>query len=366
MIQDNNIVSQSEVFSLKEYKKYLNSDKNFFIYEIDDNKVDAVYVLQFSEAYNTKVIVYEKGIENEAENVEFILLVLNPLLLILLFLNGNKLINEVLNPVLEVTRSAKKTAIGSFPHLIELPESDDEVRELIETFNTMIFRLKEQVEMIDRFNSDVSHELKTPLTVIQGELELCLKKERDKEYYINSIQNALTHTQEIRELVETLLKLSRYSKETITETFSEVALDSLLINICEHYDKQLKDKKLSLIIEDLEAISLKSNPMMISCIFSNIIDNAIKYTPDGKNIYISLFKRNTRIYFIVRDEGIGISSEQLNKITDRFYRIDESRNKRIKGFGLGLSLVKSYVKILDASLNIESKENSGTTVKVVL
>ncbi|SFV52391.1 Phosphate regulon sensor protein PhoR (SphS) [hydrothermal vent metagenome] len=96
----------------------------------------------------------------------------------------------------------------------------------------------------------------------------------------------------------------------------------------------------------------------------NIIDNAIKYTPQNRNIYISLFKVD-KIYFIVKDEGIGIPQNKLNKITNRFYRVDESRNRKIKGFGLGLSIVKNSVDLHNAKMDIASQLNIGTIVKIV-
>jgi len=103
---------------------------------------------------------------------------------------------------------------------------------------------------------------------------------------------------------------------------------------------------------------------LIFSIFSNIIDNAIKYTPNNKNIFVSLYK-NEKIHFIIKDEGIGIPKNELSKITDRFYRIDKSRNKKIKGFGLGLCIVKNSVELHNAELKITSIEKSGTQVEVI-
>ena len=128
----------------------------------------------------------------------------------------------------------------------------------------------------------------------------------------------------------------------------------------------LKLKNIELHIEKLDSIILEANQILISSIFSNIIDNAIKYTLNNKNIYISLYKEDDKIYFVVKDEGIGISKANLSKITNRFYRVDESRNKTIKGFGLGLSIVKNSIQLHNGSLNITSLKNIGTIVKIRL
>ena len=139
----------------------------------------------------------------------------------------------------------------------------------------------------------------------------------------------------------------------------------MILNTLEKYDVTLKEKQLDLNIEKLEPIMTEANPVLLSMIFSNLIDNAIKYTPKHKAITITLYK-DENIHFIIKDEGIGIPEEKLSKITDRFYRIDESRNKKIKGFGLGLSIVKKSVELHSGEINIISTLDKGTTVHIVL
>ena len=229
----------------------------------------------------------------------------------------------------------------------------------------MIERLKNGVDILDRFNSDVSHELKTPLTVIQGELELALKKKRTTDYYRKSIKKIFNQTQDIQSLVESLLLLTKYSKQNIQATFIKCNLDAIFMDVCEKYTNKLKNKNLKLHIDRLETISINANQSLIISIFSNLIDNSIKYTKRDKNIYVSLFKDKNRAHFIIKDEGIGIAQEKLEKTTDRFYRVDDSRNKTIKGFGLGLSIVKNSVELHDAILKIRSIENKGTTIEII-
>ena len=110
---------------------------------------------------------------------------------------------------------------------------------------------------------------------------------------------------------------------------------------------------------------MQGNPILIESIFSNIIDNAIKYTPKDKKISLRLYK-DSKINFVVKDEGIGIDKEHLVKITERFYRVDSSRNKKIDGFGLGLSIVKNSVLMHEGSLDIKSVEVGGTIVTILL
>lgn len=107
---------------------------------------------------------------------------LNPILLILLIIIGNRLIDKILIPIKNITKTTKDITINNFSTKIDIPKNNNEIKELIDSFNSMISRLKDGVDNLDRFNNNVSHELKTPLTVIQGELEVALRKDRDSNY----------------------------------------------------------------------------------------------------------------------------------------------------------------------------------------
>jgi signal transduction histidine kinase len=229
----------------------------------------------------------------------------------------------------------------------------------------MIKRLKREVEHLEQFNSDVSHELKTPLTVIKGEIEITLNKIRDEKYYINSLKTIEHESQQIQEIVDNLLMLTKYTKENIKQTFQETSLDSILLETIDKYNMQLKQKNIKLDLEKFESIIKDVNPLLITTIFSNLIDNAIKYSLPNTHIKISLYK-DEKIHFTIKDEGIGIEKKQLLKVMDRFYRVDESRNKKIKGFGLGLSIVKNSAKLHNATIKIDSKKGIGTEIEVIL
>jgi signal transduction histidine kinase len=243
---------------------------------------------------------------------------------------------------------------------------EDELQELAQTFNLMIDRLQEGVNRLDRFNNDVSHELRTPLTVINTQIELAQKKDRDIDYYKDSLHKISQESNKIKKIVENLLLLSRYSKENIEATFELCDLNSILMDSVEKFHDFIAKKRLVVEFKRFEKAQNRVNPSLIAVLFSNVIENAIKYTPEDKKIFISLFEEDHKVYFIVQDEGIGIPEESLDKVTDRFYRVDESRNKKIKGFGLGLSLVKSIVELHSGSLSIKSKISEGTTILIQL
>ena len=357
------IKDYNATFSLKNYKKYLNQKENFFIITRtgDDDYIDALYI---DKQGRKTTLILRKNIDNKIEDFQDVLLYLIPLLLLAFIFLASKLIDKILLPINKLINATKDISITKFTHEIELPKDDDEIKELVVSFNAMIKRLKEGVERLDRFNSDVSHELKTPLTVIEGEIEITLRKLRTPQEYEQSLKTIQKQSKQIELIVKLLLLLTKYSKENIKESFQKCSVDTLLMQVIDKFQLRLQEKNLKLHIEKIEPINMQANPTLIESIFVNLIDNAIKYSLKNRNIYISLYQES-KIYFSIKDEGIGISKDSLSKITERFYRAESARNKKIEGFGLGLSIVKNSVLMLNGNLEIDSDKENGTTVKVV-
>ncbi|ADN09725.1 sensor histidine kinase [Sulfurimonas autotrophica] len=362
-LHNGTIEDSTALFSLKNYKKYLNQKENFFIitHTGDDDYIDALYI---DEQGVKTTLILRKNIDNRIENFQDVLLFLIPILLLAFIFLASKMIDKILLPINKLINATKDISITKFTQEIELPKDEDEIKELVLSFNAMIKRLQNGVERLDRFNTDVSHELKTPLTVIQGEIEIALRKLRTPQKYEQSLKTIQKQSKQIELIVKQLLLLTKYSKENIKESFEKCSVDTLLMQVIDKFQLQFQEKNLKLHIEKIEPINMQANPILIESIFVNLIDNAIKYTSKNRNIYISLYQ-DSKIYFSIKDEGIGISKEHLSKITERFYRADSSRNKKIEGFGLGLSIVKNSVLMHDGNLEIESDKENGTTVKVV-
>ena len=344
-----------------DYSSYYRIKNDKFFWIESEQYVKGVYILILKQPINGKLIVATDNINNMVEDVEDTLLTIEPLFLLILLFLGSKLIDKILSPIHEITQTAQDISINNFSKTIEVPQENDELKVLVLAFNQMIKRLKKGVDDLDRFNTDVSHELKTPLTVIKGEIEVTLRKLREPNSYIKSFKTIDYEAHQIEQIVDNLLLLTKYSKENIRETFETSHLDAIVLNAIEKYDITIKEKNLKLHIKKLEPIILKSNPLLLYTIFSNLIENAVKYTQNGKKITISLYQ-DKKNYFVIEDEGIGIAKEELSKVTERFYRVDSSRNRTIQGFGLGLSLVKNSVELLGGKMKIESTLGRGTTV----
>ena len=364
IIEGRQILNQTRKFDLQNIEKFISNSKSFTTIS-EDEHIHAVYDFKFQKPFEGDILLYQKEIDDKVENVVNTLLVLNPILLLVLLLLGNRLIEKVLVPIRSVAHIAKNVSVTNFSTKIPLPKGEHELKDLVDSFNTMTDRLKEGVEKIDRFNSDVSHELKTPLTVIKGEIEVSLKKQRTSEYYQQTLHTIFDAANQIQRIIDDLLFLSKLSKKNIKITYRLSDLDAILLKIVEKYAPIAAKKSIKIHLDCLEPVAILVNPLLIERVFSNLLDNAIKYTPSGKNIHLSIYQ-DDRVHFKIQDEGIGIAEKFLAKITDRFFRVDESRNKGIDGFGIGLSIVENCINLHNGAFKITSKEGVGTTVEVLL
>jgi len=360
------IIAKTVTFMDIPMYNYLKSDNNFFIIKTKRYGKISMYISRVISPMKGYIVVATPmySVDIKLQDILLKMLILNPILLFVLLLGANVILDRILNPIKKITKVANEISVGDLDRIIPLPMQKDEIYELVQAFNKMVVRLRDGVEMIERFNSDVSHELKTPLTVLKGELEIALRKDRDCDYYKNTLKVSLTEVNNLIEMVEEMLLFTKIENEIDKKDI--VQLDEMLLSIVSTLSSKAKEKKVSLKIKKLEMCEIETNPILIRTIFINIIDNAIKYNLENKNVYISLYIKDKKVVFEVEDEGIGIKQEEINKITERFYRTEKSRNRGVKGFGLGLSIVKRALEVLKGDIIIESEENKGTKIKIFI
>ena len=218
-----------------------------------------------------------------------------------------------------------------------------------------------------RFVADASHELRTPLTSIKTEVEVAL---RDKKLKLvdakELLKSNLTEIDKMNYFSDNLLALSRYEASGRDLSMEDVDLAEAVRQAIERNAPQAREKKIS-IKEDLSAVTVKGNPQSLVELISILINNAIKYSPEGKEVRVSVRIKGKKAVIEVRDQGIGISEKEIPHIFDRFYRADSSRNKTIvDGYGLGLSIAKSIVDAHKGEIKVESEVGKGSRFIVVL
>ena len=215
------------------------------------------------------------------------------------------------------------------------------------------------------FTANVSHELKTPLTVISGLSEMIVLGMAKKGDTLEFIKKIKTETDRMISLVNDILKLSELDENSTTKQFEVFNLHDLAEESLLSLASFAKEKNISTNMSGRN-FEVKANKNMVAELLFNLIENAIKYNVDGGKIYISLDKVKNEVKIVIADTGIGISNEHIHRIFERFYRVDKSRSKKTGGTGLGLSIVKHIAQYHNGTVEIESTPGKGTKITTTL
>ncbi|MEW5950643.1 MAG: heavy metal sensor histidine kinase [Elusimicrobiota bacterium] len=271
---------------------------------------------------------------------------------------GMTIAGLALKPVHDIIKTTKQINAESLHLRIVPPKSKDEIRELADLFNEMISRLEESFISQKRFIQDASHELKTPLTILKGEMEVALKKTRSPVEYEKILKSNLEETERLTRLVENLLTLARLDNKEIAGQKSILELNEILKQTAQKLYKKAKDKNIEINLKLSDKnFQFKANEDQISRAFSNIIENAVKYSPEGSPIEITSRLERDKFIVSVKDKGPGIPPESLPHIFERFYRADASRST--EGFGLGLAIAKASFENYGAFVTASNIKEGG-------
>ena len=219
-----------------------------------------------------------------------------------------------------------------------------------------------------RFIADASHELRTPLAVLRGETEVALGKPRTVEEYQESLTLIQEEAERLSRIVEDLFILARQPIESPTTLIKEPVSLTEVVKDCARAAQVLAARKgVRLKLQnDSTSIALNADEELIKRMILNLLDNAVKYTPEGGEISLALEKHNGSAAIVVRDTGIGLSEGDQQRVFDRFYRVDKARSRALGGAGLGLSIVRSIVEAHGGSITIDSTPRHGSTFTVSL
>jgi len=334
----------------------------------------------------TKIVQIASSLEEveDALNTLFIILIITvPLALMVASLGGQFLAHQALKPVDDITQTARMITSQNLNQRIIPPKVKDEISRLIETFNGMISRLDQSFQQIKQFSSDASHELKTPLTILKGEVEVMLRKERTQREYQQTLKSNLEEINRMSQIVEDLLLLSRADTGQIELNRGDINLTEILSEVVAQMDMLARSKGLNLSTSNNHReIHIFGDALRIREMLINLIDNGIKYTEEGGSVHIILKngfppagrypsdglekERERFVEIIVSDTGIGISKEDQQKIFDRFFRVDKARSREQGGSGLGLSICKWIVEAHQGEIEVESELGKGSSFIVKL
>lgn len=285
-----------------------------------------------------------------------------PLLAVFAIIGGYFLAGRFLSPIRKIISSAESITDGNDLSMrIEVNDNKDELNQLADTFNKMFFRLERSFEEEKQFTSDISHELRTPVTTILAQCELTLEKERNSEEYKKSLAVINRQGVRMKHLVEQMLQYSRLEKMEEIPNAEEIDLSRLLNEIAE--EQAARNYRSISIDSSIESnIVITGNSDLLAGLINNLISNAYRYGRDNGNIFLSLKQNEQEIILSVKDDGIGISDDEKDKIFNRFYQADKARTSgnSDSGIGLGLSIVSSIARLHGGHIEVESKINEGS------
>jgi signal transduction histidine kinase len=277
-------------------------------------------------------------------------------------------------PIRQMKETAEQIAKGDFTRRVRI-RSRDELGDLADSLNTMADELQRKMEdlrQMDRVRTDfvanVSHELKTPLTLIKGYTETLQGEAMgDKVKAAKFVSIIKEHSDRLGNIVDDLLSLSELESSKGSIDCTQFELKELIDDISLGFGHALASKKLELTVNSQgDDFSINADRDKIEQVLVNLIDNAIKYTPRSGRIELSIVEHDREIRIAVRDNGIGIAKEHLDRIFERFYRADKARSRELGGTGLGLSIAKHIVLAHKGKIAVESELGKGTIVLVIL
>ena len=306
-----------------------------------------------------------KGVEDTLKNLRIFLFAAIPGVLILSTLGGRFMATRALKPVEEITQTAQNIAHGAnLSQRIPMPEVQDEIGNLANTFNQMMDRLEKSFAQVRQFSSDASHELRTPLTVLKGQSELVLSKPRSKGEYQEVVSSNLEEINYMSRILEDLLTLSKGDEGEISLEKEPVELGNIIEEVSRQGEILASEKDIKIIVAYLEPVTILGDAHRLKQMVWILIHNAIKFTLGGGEIKITLQDLDDTVYFTIKDTGIGIPEQDLPKIFDRFYRVDKARSRQEGGSGLGLAICKFIVDRHHGTIDVESKLGEGTKFKI--
>ncbi len=270
-------------------------------------------------------------------------------------------------PVRKILRATERIASGDFN--VKLTPTHEYAKYdaydlIFNNINTMTAELAKNEMLKNDFISNVSHEIKTPLAIIQNYAKALQGKSLNLEKQQEYLQGLAIQTARLSELISNILKLNKLENQKIVPEIEEVDLSELLINSTLAFENLIEKKKLKLVCKIDENVKFTSSASLLEIVFNNLISNAIKFTNEGGKIEISLNQDTTSATIKIKDTGCGISKEVGEHIFEKFYQGDTSR--ATEGNGLGLALVKKVIDIIGGDIMVESKVGKGSTFIIKL
>lgn len=290
-------------------------------------------------------------------------------LLIVLMLGaggGWALARRSLSPIGYIVSKARSITSENLNERLQTRGTHDEMDDLIQTINEMIERLESSFKRMAEFTADASHELKTPICAMRGEAEVLLSKGRTAQEYQEGLAHFIERFDYLNRMINDLILLSKLDSSQAELKMTPLRLDLLIEDLYNVFRILADQKKIDLSLGDMEEVIVKGDKIRLQQLFANLMDNAIKFTPEKGSVRVTLERDEGEVRVRVMDTGVGISQEEQKNIFRRFYRVDKSRSQETGGVGLGLSIAQWIAFAHHGKIEVESELGQGSTFTVYL
>jgi len=334
-------------------QKYKDDDDYIILYDLIEKQ---------NSSYEIFTGVNEELLDGYMNDMVFGIVILNIIVFFVLLILGYILISKTIKPLKQILEELKILQKDSdLSQRLKVLKTNDEFEDLSSSLNKLLNNIENSIQNIKQFSSDASHELKTPLTVIQGEIEIVQNKDCSKEELKIVLQKIDNEQKKLQDIIKSFLLLSKLDKEILRNSTS--SLDKVIFESIENNLVNIENKSLELKLDIDEELIINFDEKYLFIVVNNLISNATKYTDHGY-IKIVTKKENTRILLEISDTGLGIDIQDLDKIFERFYRVDKVRASFSNGIGLGLSIVKKICERFDANITVNSTIKKGSCFKI--
>ncbi|MBP7554138.1 MAG: HAMP domain-containing protein [Spirochaetes bacterium] len=359
--------------SIKE-KESMRLGEYFFNYNVETQKgkylslrfLSTPVTIDQNFTYVIRIGASLRTVHYATTNIKIIFFFLLPIIIFINGLFGIFLTNITLSPINKMIDAMNKINAKNLKMKINLPDSKDEVLKLANTFNDMTDRLEYSFATQKRLIEDLSHDLKTPLAIMKGEIEVALKRKRKVKEYIEIFNSVLDEINKLTKMIESLLLISRFESGISQSELKPLNIADILSDLIESAKILAEQRGITVNFEKSGDKYIFGEETQIKNLFLNLLDNAVKYNVDNGNLYVSIGDEDDFVKIVVADGGIGIKEDELPYIFNRYYRIMKSQDKNFSGFGIGLNIVKSIVDYHKGTIEVNSKVGSGTTFTIKL
>jgi heavy metal sensor kinase len=309
----------------------------------------------------------EERVRRRVQRMLLFFAIFIPAMLLIAWYVGRVFVRGALSPVDTLRKQAESIQRSNLSQRVPVPRTRGEIRDLAITLNDMLGRLERAFDQVNAFTSNASHELKTPLANLRGEIELALEREADVAAYQRLLASGAEEVSRMTRIVDNLLLLAQLDSKQAILRRDPVDLGEVARQATADLEPLGEAKKVTVRVAMIQpGVMVSGDEVALRRVLMNLLENGVKYGPEGSEVKVSVWREGASVRVEIADTGVGIPAESLPHLFDRFYRVDRGRSRSPAGHGLGLSITRSLVEAHGGTITVASREGVGTTFHVTL